>query len=236
MEIIFEGRKFEFPNTKQIEMDDVASKLKRHLNKIVAQNELNKNDVVIDAFAGVGFSSYLYAKQAGLVHCIEKDKEIYNYLERNLQDLNNVQLYCANNLDIFPKLSSKGVKLVDLDPHNNFHSQLIYLPRIIGKGIVLFTSGEILGIRRGFKNTLYKCDLTKYKGKNYPLFAEEILVPYLQERIKELKPNLEYMYIYPSSIRLLFTVGGYSLSSNLKYLLSELPMYLSKVKGQLKLL
>ena len=92
---------------------DEADVEKRLINMEIA-NELNEKDVVIDAFAGIGISTAIWASKAGKVIAIEKDKKNFEMLRNNLKSFNNIEIHNKDNVLILNKLKEENIKLIDL--------------------------------------------------------------------------------------------------------------------------
>lgn len=225
----FEGNTFQVPlNYKQLSIDeDEAATLKREINSFISE-ELNENDNVLDAFSGVGFSAHLWAKKAKNVVCIEKDNNTFNYLKTNLARHHNVTLYNDSNFKIMSSFIGKNkFKLIDLDPWNNFTEQLPLVTQLMDSGILLLTSGEIFHMMR-FASTKKYGDCSQYRGgDNYYKWVPEVLIPHIKNVIK---CDIIYYYIYPTSVRIVATVGNYQLSSMNKEYLSMLPKFIGKLR------
>ncbi len=227
--VVFEGREFAVPNgVHQLSInEDEAAVLKREINKVIAENELEPSSTVIDAFSGAGFTSYLWAKRAGNVYCIEKDKDTFACLQSNLQGFSNVEMFNENNVNRLRRLEQCApFKLIDLDPWSNFHEQLPLVPKLMKDGILLLTNGELFHMMRFASSKKYG-DCKKYKGgQNYYKWVEEILLPHI---ISVTGCLIWYYYVFPTSVRIVATMGNYMLSDATLSYLSKLPKYIGRL-------
>ena len=60
----------------------------------------NKNDIIIDANAGMGGNSFYFCKYFNFVYCIDNNEDALSYLEHNLREFDNKFLIYENCLDI----------------------------------------------------------------------------------------------------------------------------------------
>ena len=65
----------------------------------IIKSFLNKNNVIIDATAGMGGDSIFFCKYFKHVYCIEINEECINYLEHNLNNFNNKDIFNINCID-----------------------------------------------------------------------------------------------------------------------------------------
>ena len=231
----FEGRKFVCPVTgkgswsTQVNSSSVSSldhgEIKYKTMKYLSDNELNKESVIIEAFSGIGFSGYLYSRNAKMVHCIEQDNDVFGSLEKNIGYYPNVKLYHDNNVNVLENLVLDGVKanLIDLDPFQNFWEQLPFVPYLMDSGILILTDGSIDHIQRfGSKTFKRYGDLMKYKGRNSYKWVTEIFIPYVKSQINV---EVQYFYVFRRIVRLITTYNGYQLKPETKKFFGSLPNY-----------
>ena len=70
-----------------------------HIIKSFISN--NNNKVIIDANAGMGGDSIFFCKYFKHVYCIEINNECIDYLEHNLNNYNNKDIFNINCIDAF---------------------------------------------------------------------------------------------------------------------------------------
>jgi hypothetical protein len=224
----YKGRNFMVPSRiGNISTYERNSTEKHKITQVIVNNEFVKGKTVcIEPFGACGFSGYMLSEKAKIVYIMEKEKDIYDCLEKNIGDLPNVKLYHSDNIPVLEELTLAGVKadFIDLDPFSNFHEQLPFVPYLMEKGILMLTNGEHSGIARFGKLDRYG-DMKRYQGKNAYKWADEILVPYLNEELALLDFKIWYYYVFPTSIRLVCTVGGYQLKKETVRFLGTLPKF-----------
>lgn len=182
---------------------DEAALQKRYWSLKLAQN--CRFERGLDLFAGVGYSGHIYSSCCEKVVAIESDKAAFECLERNLGIHSNVELIHGDNLDFLAGYSGPKFQLVDVDPFGTPHMQLEHLDKIFDAGVVAITSGSIMAVSRGLVNSAAHIpggDLKKYRGINAVTWAKSVYLPFLCETYRL---RLEAFYLYPSSLRAIFT-------------------------------
>ena len=214
----------------QIGFVDEASFLKRDVMKQIA-NVLTPLDLVVDAFAGVGISTKIYAESGAEVFAIDHDKEMFEMLTKNTAGIKNVTLCNCDNVLSMTELKNAGmsVSAVDLDPFSNAYVQLPFAVNILARaGILCITSGEQISFRCGqrLKSRYGKYSNAIRKNNKYYLFAEKVLIPYIANTF-----NLEpvYHYVFPTSSRAVF-VKGKKYRDKLKRVFRDYPRYIGYLR------
>ncbi len=70
------------------------------LNKMIAESEITKEDVVLEIGTGIGTLTQALAEAAGKVFAVEIDRELEPILADTLEDYDNIEILFANFLDI----------------------------------------------------------------------------------------------------------------------------------------
>jgi len=181
--------------------------LKRELQIMIAKNF--KFNSILDAYAGIGYSSLIYSECSKNIICIERNKKYYNLLKINTH--NRFTYYNYDNIKVFKYFIQKGVKFdfIDIDPFGNCYKQIKFLDRLVNDNFLIsITTGEIFTIRRNLtKNTIIESmypdiDISKYKGLNLIGFLN-LFIEKLRELIK-IDFKVYYYFISQQIIRILY--------------------------------
>lgn len=170
---------------------------------------------ILDAFAGIGYSSLIYSECSNNIYCIEKNRKYFDLLKVNTE--NKFKYFLGNNLDVFQYFIDNNIQFdfIDLDPFGNCYLQMKYLNSLIVKNkyLIALTAGEIYPIKRNIvhKNSIIQqnysgLDFTKFKGLGIIHF-----LPFYFEKIKELitVPFDIYYYFISQQIIRVFLGKGY---------------------------
>lgn len=162
--------RYRFTRANPIENEKLA------VNRIVA--ELLRPQTVLEAFAGDGTSTRIFARHARQVVAIEKDgRYLRSFLESKAG--RKAAVARCNNLALLPFLAPGSFDLVDLDPYGNCFPQLEHAARLRSPtGILLISSGQIQRVVRGLALSQLP-DSRLYFGKRAVLWAESVWIPYL---------------------------------------------------------
>jgi len=159
----------------------------------------------LDLFAGVGYSSWIYSKCCDHLTLIENDPQTYSFLTANMASgrdsgevSSSIDTVFGDNLDFLKDYSGEKFDLVDIDPFGSPIPQLNCLDKIFDSGVVAVTSGTIMRIARGLDKTVD----SQYSGHGAIRWA---IFEYLPELAKTYDLKLEAFYLYPSSLRAIFT-------------------------------
>jgi len=223
----FLDRWFNVVKGKQVGLNTDEASIEKHMiNQKVCELEVKKDWQILELFAGIGLTSYLYSKAGKEVHCIEKDKAIFELLKENLTEISNIILHNDNNINVMKVMVDKQMKfsLADLDPFNNVYFQFPLAMQLIDNGILMVTSGELFAIQRKVAIKKYG----EYKLNNSWEFPELVLLPWLIAGAKSMNKEirLKHLYVYPTSARFLFEVGDYHVSKELEVWLKDRKKYL----------
>ena len=159
----------------------------------------------LDLFGGVGYSGLILSSFCDEVTMVEKDPETFKCLLDNLRGRFRADFVNCDNIEFMKEYKGPKFQIVDVDPFGTPIPQLDLLGNVFDQGVVMITSGSIMAVSRGLvgKSEYIPGDnLKKYTGKNAIRWAEGIYLPYLAETY-DLK--LEAYYLYPTSLRAVFT-------------------------------
>lgn len=131
---------------------DRVSVVKRQMAHVLC-NAFRFNRV-LEAFAGVGYLTELYARSAREVYAVEQDSNRHALLRYNMRTHSNVRTTCADNLLVMLTASCElrgAFDVVDLDPYGNAYDQLRLAGPLLAERFLLFvTSGEVQAVSRKF--------------------------------------------------------------------------------------
>ena len=166
------------------------------VNRLIAQ--ALRPERVLDAFAGDGTSTRIFARYATHVLAIEKDRGNLGQLLK-LRNTRKLTVARSNNLSILPLLESHSFDLVDLDPYGSCYSQLEHAGRLIShRGAILITSGEVQRVVRGLKLAHLPASI-RYRGRDAVLWAEKVWVPFLLESLSN-RATLRLIHFFTSPV------------------------------------
>ncbi|MEO0096577.1 MAG: 16S rRNA (guanine(966)-N(2))-methyltransferase RsmD [candidate division WOR-3 bacterium] len=138
---ILKGKKIFFPKGKLRVTQD---KIRKAIFDIVSKEI--KDKIVLDLFAGSGsFGITAVSFGAQEVYFVEKNKKIFQYLKRNLNQLVNCHLYLMDAF-IFLKKIKKRFDIIFLDPpyFKNYYEKTLKLIKendlLSEKGIIIVES------------------------------------------------------------------------------------------------
>jgi len=232
MKIRYLGREFEVISNNQLPGTDEAIEEKRRVNQIISK-VLQPQDIVIDAFAGYGLSTFIWASRCKVI-AIERDKEVFSCLAKNFKNYTNVTCLKGNNISILKTITkSPDIRLIDLDPYANCYKQIPLALDLLDNGILLVTSGEVMSLYRRLNLKRYG-NIEKYKGyANFYRFPQEVLFEkYIKGECEKRSKRCElvYYYVYPTSARMVITVGDFKFSPEILAELGPSPKFLGWVR------
>jgi len=204
------------------------------VNEIVAAD--HEWNFVLDAFAGIGVSSYIFSEHARRVLALEKKESKFAILWENVREIENIEVEHTDNVKFLEKALREGMEppdLMDLDPFGNVNAQLPLALEWMKNGALLVTTGEIEGIYR--KSPFGRKNLPeiegRYIGKEAVMWAEEEFIPNLTRQYPQL--TKVHFYTEPSSVRVVFEVGEFEFTKETKEKLAEKerPIYLDWFKN-----
>lgn len=108
---------------------------------------------------------------------------------------------------------------IDIDPYGQPYTAIDYsLPQSNNDTVWSITNGEILQVSRNLRGVKLK---SQYKGKDSYKWVEEIYIPYME---KTLNSTCRFYYIFPTSVRAIFSNGELP-----KELFNKCPVYMSYI-------
>lgn len=238
LEIFYKGKHFYVEDDPARPDKKPSGVEKAVVDEIVAAD--HEWDFVLDAFAGIGVSSYIFSEHARRVLALEKKESKFVILCRNvLLETENVEVEHTDNVKFLEKAFRERMEppnLIDLDSFGNCRGQLRPALDWMKDGALLVTTGEIEGIYRNspFVRKNYPEIKGRYIGKEAVLWAEKEFIPNLVRQYPQL--HLVHFYTEPSSVRVVFEVGDdFKFTSETKEKLAERPNYLDWFKDAINL-
>jgi 16S rRNA G966 N2-methylase RsmD len=176
------------------------------INRLVARTL--KPERVLDAFAGDGTSTRIFARYAAQVLAIEKDGGNIDRL-LTLRNTRKLTVARSNNLSVLPLLEAHSFDLVDFDPYGSCYPQLEYAARLVShEGAILITSGEVQRVVRGLELAhlpISRC----YRGRRAVLWAERVWIPFLLGSLTNgTKLHLIHFFTSPVLTRVILGTDG----------------------------
>jgi 16S rRNA G966 N2-methylase RsmD len=234
LEIFYKGKHFYVEDDPARPDKKPSGVEKAVIDEIVAAD--HEWDFVVDAFAGIGVSSYIFSKHARRVLALEKKESKFDILWENVLEIDNIWVEHVDNLKFLERAVREGMKppeLMSLDSFGNCRAQLTPALKWMKNGALLVTTGEIEGIYRNspfVRKNLPEIE-GRYIGKEAVMWAEKEFIPNLIRQYPQLHPV--HFYIEPSSVRVVFEVGEFEFTRETKEKLAEKerPIYLAWFKN-----
>jgi len=110
-------------------------------------------------------------------------------------------------------LSHRSFDLVDLDPFGACYELLPLVARLVPRGVVCITSGEIFQVYRGLNRARGRPPAAQFRGHKVSQWVVESLLPEVLKVYTEAK--LVHFYAYPTSVRVILALGGFPLSAHI---------------------
>lgn len=194
---------------------------KRKINEIVASDR--KWNFVLDAYAGFGISTAIFAKHAKKVVAVEKNLQYAAAMWANLapsflfNETIELKIVNEDNLEYFDKALEEKLAppdLIDLDPFNSCKEQLKKALKWMKNGALLLTNGYIKSLSRDLDwvhNGKFFPDFgNRYTGDNAMDWPTEYFIPEeLEKPYKENELKVVHYYVHPTSVRVVCTVGEF---------------------------
>jgi N2,N2-dimethylguanosine tRNA methyltransferase len=211
---------------------DIAAIEKRRCNAIIARSCKFKRG--LDAFAGVGVSSRHWSACTEELYLVECRNAALRLLRRNLPMIRRpncrIQLVCSKAHTFLEEALSQRLQfdLVDLDPFGTCYELLPLVRRIVPKGIICITSGEIFQVYRGLNRRPDRPLATEFRGRNVARWVVRELLPELVGACGDAR--LVHFYAYPTSVRAILAVGDFRICKDLFKMRPRFLSWLSTVK------
>ena len=194
---------------------DIAALEKRRCNAALAKSCMFKRG--LDAFAGVGVSSRYWSTCTRELYLVENRPAALRLLRKNLAAIERrgcrVHVIAGTAHDFLQEAVSSGTyfDLVDCDPFGTCYELFPLVARIVPRGIVCITSGEIFQVYRGLNRRPGRPAACKYRGRNVWQWVVKMLLPELVGVFGGAR--IAHFYAYPTSVRVVLAVGGFPLPS-----------------------
>jgi 16S rRNA G966 N2-methylase RsmD len=237
LEIFYKGKHFYVEDDPARPDKKPSGVEKAVIDEIVAAD--HGWNFVVDAFAGIGVSSYIFSEHAKRVLALEIKESKFDILWENLMEIENIWVEHVDNLKFLERAVREGTKppeLMNLDAFGNVNDQLPVALDWMKDGALLVTTGEIEGIYRNspFVRKNHPEIEGRYIGKEAVLWAEKEFIPNLIKEFPQL--HLVHFYTEPSSVRVVCEVGDiFKFTSETKKKLADRPNYLGWFKDAIKL-
>jgi hypothetical protein len=194
---------------------DVAALEKRRCNAVLARFCRFKRG--LDAFAGVGVSSRYWSACTGELYLVENRLEALRLLRKNLAAIQRpscrLHVLAGTARAFLEKAVSEGIEfdLIDCDPFGTCYELLPLIATVVPRGIVCITSGEIFQVYRGLNRRPDRAACGDYRGHKVLHWVVGVLLPELMSAFKGAR--IAHFYAYPTSVRVVLSVGGFPLPS-----------------------
>ncbi|MBZ5489724.1 MAG: class I SAM-dependent methyltransferase [Acidobacteriia bacterium] len=187
---------------------------KLRINQIIAK--ALRPERVLDAFAGDGTSTRIFAKYAKLIVAIDKNREAVETLLTLRRTRKLAVAYC-DNLSLMPSLSARSFDLIDLDPCGNCYSQLEHARRLRSpEGLLLISSGQIQRVVRGLDIPELPTSRL-YSGRRSVFWAEQIWIPFLLKSLRR-GNDLDLIHFFTSPVLTRVVLGPTNVRQSLSRL------------------
>lgn len=175
--------------------DNLIEREKLVVNRLVSG--VQRPESVVDAFAGDGTSSRIYARHAERLIAIEKDLSLA-VMSRHANG--NHSVVVADNRHILPSLPCGSFDLVDLDPCGSAYEQLRMSAYLLGEdAILMLSSGEIQSIVRGFRLNRFPRSRS-YAGRKAVDWTEEVWIPEVLAHCRAEGRELRVVHFFTSPV------------------------------------
>jgi hypothetical protein len=182
---------------------------KLELNRIVATRASFEN--VLDAFAGDGTSSRIYATNATHVLAVEKDRKYLSALTKPALS-HKISVLRADNLAVMPLLADRSFALLDLDPYGSCYPQIELAGRLLKKsGVILVSSGDIQRVVRGLQMKRFP-NSRRFCGRKAVFWAQDVWIPHVLKILKRDLPRIGLVHFFasPVLIRAIFATPDFA--------------------------
>ena len=229
LEIWYDGKHFWIEDDDAARPDNKPSGVeKAAVNEIISAD--HEWTDVLDAFAAYGIGSYIFSKHAKHVLALELNGRRFAILWPNVCDIANIEVQHIDNVEFLKRALRERMtppELIDLDTYDNTRAQLPLALEWVKYGALLLTTGEIHGIYRNspFGRAYHPEIEGQYIGKEAVRWAEEVFIPDLIRAYSQYELRPIHFYAEPTSIRVVFEVGGFKFTDETKAKLAARPHY-----------
>jgi len=171
--------------------------------------------IALEAYAGSGVLTLIYLDEGYTPLLIEQEKGLVKALKKNINryalNPRGVQCFHADNMIILPGIASnsRGIGVIDLDSYTSCIPQIKEAARILTRGLLFISSGEIRTVCR-FKNTAFikkRYDIV-FNGpwRNFP---QDVIYKFARQvfAARGKKIELVHTFVWPTVCRLCIRVN-----------------------------
>jgi 16S rRNA G966 N2-methylase RsmD len=218
------NRNYRFARANPIEKEKLI------LNRLVAEQAHFTS--ALDAFAGDGTSTRIFASKAKHILAVEKDRRFLQSAPARCKRC-RISYAFADNLTVMPLLSSHSFDLIDLDPYGSCYPQIELAAGLLkGNGVILVSSGDIQRVVRGLSMKNFPGS-RKYRGRKAVIWADNVWIPHVLGILHRRAPRLRLLHYFASPVllRAIFATPG---SIKRRAGFSERPRYLGWFEKAIK--
>jgi hypothetical protein len=190
---------------------DVAALEKRRCNALLAK--FCRFERGLDAFAGVGVSSRYWSGCTNELYLVENRANALCLLRKNLPAIARpgcrVKLVPGTAREFLENAARQGLQfdLVDCDPFGTCYDLLPLVTRLVPRGVVCVTTGEIFQVYRGLNRRPGRPPADEFRGHKVSQWVLQSLLPEISGACGG--ASIVHFYAYPSSVRIILALGGF---------------------------
>lgn len=209
------GQQIYVPDDYEFFKQAERGKLTRAEEWLDAYRHWGSGTRVLEAYAGAGLLTVIYLNHGYTPLAIEQKPGLVKALRKNVRRYHvgrgTPECVLADNMSVLPQLptNARGMRVIDLDSYGSCVPQIDEAARILSKGLLLVTSGEIL--------TLCRFRRTDFIEKRYGFgfdgswreFHERVVYRYVKQAFAkhDKKTELVDAFVWPTICRLCIKVG-----------------------------
>ena len=153
------GKRFRISPSSFYQINSVQTE--KLYNLAIEQAGINKSDVVIDAYSGIGTIGIIASENAGTVHCVELNKAAVRdaIINAKLNHAENIEFVCKDAGDYMVSLAQKHFKadvLIMDPPRSGSTKKFIDQISILGPERVVYVSCNPETLKRDLKYFITK--------------------------------------------------------------------------------
>jgi len=190
---------------------DIAALEKRRCNHLISK--FCRFRIGLDAFAGVGISARYWSACTEELYLVEKRPAALQLLHKNLPAIERqgcqVRLVVGAAHEFLEEAASRDMKfdLVDCDPFGTCYELLPLVRRLVPRGLVCITSGEVFQVFRGLNRRAGRPPANEFRGHKVSQWVVQNLIPELIQLCGGAESV--HFYAYPTSVRVILALGGF---------------------------
>lgn len=171
--------------------------------------------VILEAFAGAGILTMIYLDEGYEPLVVEQHDGLVRALRKNLKRYSptpeRTRCFLADNMTILPGIPSDNpdIKAIDLDCYSHCVPQIRESARILRKGLLFVSSGEILPICRFKKyDFIEKRYGISFRG-SWRNFPKDVIYKFVRQAFLEQGKKTEFVgaFVWPTVCRLCVRVN-----------------------------